>query len=62
MAIRRTLIFSIVVLLLLLAGPIVAAADTLKFVSVPPGATVELDGIVVGTTPYEMKIPGGVLA
>jgi hypothetical protein len=25
----------------------------------PPGATVELDGIVVGTTPFERDFPGG---
>ena len=42
-----------------LAGPRPAAADTLKITSTPPGATVELDGVVVGTTPYEVKYPGG---
>jgi S1-C subfamily serine protease len=36
-----------------------ARADTLKITSDPPGATVEIDGIKVGTTPYEMKMPGG---
>jgi serine protease Do len=35
------------------------AADTFTITSNPPGATVELDGVVVGTTPYEMKVPGG---
>ncbi len=34
-------------------------ADTLKISSTPPGATVELDGVVVGTTPYQVKYPGG---
>jgi hypothetical protein len=34
-------------------------ADTFSITTNPPGATVELDGIVVGTTPYEMKVPGG---
>ena len=34
-------------------------ADTFTITSNPPGATVELDGVVVGTTPYEMKVPGG---
>jgi serine protease Do len=34
-------------------------ADTFTISSNPPGATVELDGIVVGTTPYEMNVPGG---
>jgi serine protease Do len=33
--------------------------DTLKITSNPSGATVEIDGVVVGTTPYEMKVPGG---
>jgi S1-C subfamily serine protease len=41
----------------LLAQPV--KADTLKITSNPPGATVEIDGVVVGTTPYEMKVPGG---
>jgi len=36
-----------------------ASADTLKITSTPSGATVELDGVVVGTTPYEVKYPGG---
>jgi serine protease Do len=34
-------------------------ADTLKITSNPTGATVEIDGVVVGTTPFEMKVPGG---
>ncbi len=36
-----------------------ADADTLKITSNPSGATVELDGVVVGATPYETKVPGG---
>jgi serine protease Do len=36
-----------------------ASADTLKVTSSPSGAKVEIDGIVVGTTPFEMKVPGG---
>jgi serine protease Do len=36
-----------------------ASAATLKIISTPPGATVEIDGVVVGTTPYEAKFPGG---
>jgi serine protease Do len=36
-----------------------AGADTFTITSNPPGATVELDGVVVGATPYEMKVPGG---
>jgi serine protease Do len=34
-------------------------ADTLKITSTPAGANVEIDGIVVGTTPYEQQVPGG---
>jgi serine protease Do len=33
------------------------SAETLKINSNPTGATVELDGVVVGKTPYERKIP-----
>jgi S1-C subfamily serine protease len=39
--------------------PRAASADTLKITSTPPGATVELDGVVVGKTPYQVKYPGG---
>jgi len=35
------------------------AADTLKITSTPPGATVELDGVMVGKTPYQVNYPGG---
>src|SRR6267378_4931433 len=34
-------------------------ADTLKITSSPPGASVEINGISVGTTPYEEDVPGG---
>lgn len=36
-----------------------AAANTLKIMSIPPGATVEMDGLVVGTTPFSKEMPGG---
>lgn len=36
-----------------------ASADTLTITSTPPGATVEIDGSVVGTTPYRTTVPGG---
>jgi len=36
-----------------------AKSDTLKITSNPSGAIVEIDGVVVGKTPYEMKVPGG---
>src|ERR1700730_6726750 len=34
-------------------------ADTLKITSTPDGATVEIDGVKVGTTPFEAQFPGG---
>jgi serine protease Do len=43
----------------LLIHPARAAADTLKITSTPPGATVEIDGVIAGTTPYEKDFPGG---
>jgi serine protease Do len=36
-----------------------SSADTLKITSSPPGATVELDGVTVGSTPFEKDFPGG---
>jgi S1-C subfamily serine protease len=37
------------------------AKDYLRIESDPPGATVEIEGIEVGKTPYTMAIPGGYL-
>jgi serine protease Do len=34
-------------------------ADTLRITSTPSGATVEINGVAVGTTPYEEEVPGG---
>jgi serine protease Do len=34
-------------------------ADTLKITSTPSGAVVEINGVAVGTTPYEEEVPGG---
>jgi serine protease Do len=45
--------------LVLLVCPAPAIADTLHITSTPPGATVELDGVAVGTTPLERDFPGG---
>ncbi len=36
-----------------------SSADTLKITSSPPGATVELDGVAVGATPFDKDFPGG---
>jgi hypothetical protein len=38
-----------------------AAKDYLTISSQPPGATLEIDGLVVGKTPYTAEIPGGYL-
>src|SRR5712664_3391244 len=45
--------------LVLLACPARVLADKLQITSTPPGATVELDGVAVGTTPFEKDFPGG---
>src|SRR6266852_5669273 len=45
--------------LLLLACPARALADKLQITSTPSGATVELDGVAAGTTPFEKDFPGG---
>ncbi len=36
-----------------------ARANALTITSSPTGATVEIDGVIVGTTPFHMKVPGG---
>jgi hypothetical protein len=36
-----------------------AAGQVLKVTSKPSGTKVEIDGVVVGTTPYEVKLPRG---
>jgi hypothetical protein len=45
-------------LFLLLACP-AARADKLQITSTPPGATVEVDGVSLGTTPLAKDFPGG---
>ena len=42
-----------------LLAPISVRADKLSIISTPPGATVEINGVKVGTTPYEKEYPGG---
>jgi len=39
--------------------PTTAAADSLTITSNPPGAAVELDGILIRVTPLEKSFPGG---
>jgi len=43
----------------LLLLPLRVSAEKLVITSTPPGATVEISGIVVGTTPFEKDFPGG---
>ena len=47
------------VLSLLMFFPAAAKADKLTITSNPPGATVEIDGVKVGTTPFVKDYPGG---
>src|SRR5690242_6178904 len=46
-------------LLFFLTCPAHALADKLRITSIPPGATVEIDGVAMGTTPFEKEYPGG---
>jgi S1-C subfamily serine protease len=46
-------------LLILLLCSSRVAAETLKITSIPPGATVEIDGVLAGMTPFEKDYPGG---
>jgi len=54
---RHCLYASLALLLCLFASR--THAETLTITSSPPGATVEIDGLVAGTTPYETDFPGG---
>jgi len=55
---RHCLFASLALLALSLLAPR-TRAETLTITSSPPGATVEIDGLVVGKTPYRIKYPGG---
>lgn len=54
---RHCLFASLVLAVFLLAAP--THAETLTVTSTPPGATVEIDGVEAGTTPYTTDFPGG---
>jgi S1-C subfamily serine protease len=55
---RNSLFFTL--LLLICLSSRASFADELRIESSPPGATVEIDGKVVGTTPHvSKKVPGG---
>ncbi|MGH9744931.1 MAG: trypsin-like peptidase domain-containing protein [Candidatus Acidiferrales bacterium] len=49
---------SVVALMFLAFAPILRC-ETFTIISTPSGATVEIDGVVVGTTPYTAKFPRG---
>lgn len=53
----RTLTRSVLVLFIL--APVAVAKSYLTINSVPSGATVEIDGMIVGKTPYKVEVPGG---
>lgn len=55
---RRHCLYASLALVLCLLAPR-THAETLTITSSPPGATVEIDGLVAGTTPYETEFPGG---
>src|SRR5712692_9577168 len=44
---------------ILLSFPLICKAEVVKITSNPSGASVEINGVLVGKTPYEMKVPGG---
>ena len=56
---RLSLLCSTLFTALLLCPISPTLAETLKIISNPPGATVELNGVVAGTTPFEKTFPGG---
>lgn len=57
---RRHCIYKLVgALLLVLVYTARTHADTLTITTDPPGATVEIDGLVSGTTPSHTELPGG---
>lgn len=59
---RQHCIYTRIASLALLGCLLTAArtyADDLTITSSPPGATVEIDGMAAGTTPYKIEYPGG---
>ncbi len=46
-------------LLLFLCAVTPCSSETLRINSTPPGASVELNGVASGTTPFEKNFPGG---
>jgi PEGA domain len=58
--IRASVVLTALALMALASfAPSSSSADTLKVTSSPAGAKVEIDGVLVGTTPYKTNYPGG---
>lgn len=55
---RRHCLYASLALLALCVPAQRTFAETLTITSSPPGATVEIDGIAAGTTPYHVDYPG----
>jgi PEGA domain len=58
LSLRRSLV-SLALLVLAAATSPSSPAETLKVISSPPGANVEIDGVLMGKTPYKIDYPGG---
>jgi hypothetical protein len=56
---RRHCIYAFFALLACMLPVGHAQAETLTITTSPPGAKVEIDGMVAGTTPYRTEFPGG---
>jgi hypothetical protein len=56
---RRHCICALLALLAFLLPAPRTRAESLTITSSPPGATVEISGLVAGTTPYKTDFPGG---
>ena len=50
---------SLQLVFVLLSIPLICKAEVVRITSNPSGASVEINGVAVGKTPYEMKVPGG---
>lgn len=50
---------SFALVFVLLSLPLISKAEVVRITSNPSGASVEINGVVAGKTPYEMKVPGG---
>jgi hypothetical protein len=56
---RRPCVYALLAALACTLAASRTRADTLTITTDPPGATVEIDGLVAGTTPYQTEFPGG---